>query len=55
MSRTVSQKMGVKEGMRAFLLNAPQSALNAMNLPELDVSCRGQKVKSLGLTSACLA
>ena len=37
MSRTVSQKMGVKEGMRAFFLNAPQSALNAITLPGLDV------------------
>ena len=36
-SRTVSQKMGVKEGMRAFLLNAPQSALDAINLPNLEV------------------
>ena len=37
MPRKVSQKMGVKEGMRAFFLNAPQSALNAINLPGLDV------------------
>ena len=37
MSRKVSQKMGVKEGMRAFFLNAPESALNAINLPGLDV------------------
>ena len=37
MSRAVSQKMGVKEGMRALFLNAPQSALNAINLPELDL------------------
>ena len=32
----VWQKMGVKEGMRAFFSNAPQSALNAMNLPPID-------------------
>ncbi len=37
MPRKVSQKMGVKEGMRAFLLNAPTSALKACNLPDLDV------------------
>lgn len=37
MSREVSQKMGVKEGVRAFFLSAPQSALDAINLPELDV------------------
>ena len=34
MPRTVSQKMGVKEGMRAYFLNAPESALNAVNLPK---------------------
>ena len=33
----VSQKMGVKEGMRAFFLNAPKSALEAIDLPSLDV------------------
>lgn len=32
MSETVSQKMGVKQGMRAFFLNAPQSALSAIDL-----------------------
>ena len=37
MPRTVSQKMGVKEGMRAYFLNAPESALNAVNLPKLAV------------------
>lgn len=36
-SRTVSQKMGVKEGMRALFLDAPQSALDAIHLPSLDV------------------
>lgn len=36
-SRTVSQKMGVKEGMRAFFLHAPKSALEAINLPSLEV------------------
>ena len=36
-SRKVSQKMGVKAGMRAFFLNAPESALEAINLPSLDV------------------
>ena len=37
MSRKISQKMGVKEGMRAFFLNVPESAMNAINLPGLDV------------------
>ena len=36
-SRKVSQKMGVKEGMRTFFLNAPQSTLESINLPSLDV------------------
>ena len=36
-SRNVSQKMGVKEGMRAFFLSAPKSALEAINLPSLEV------------------
>jgi len=38
MSRTVSQKMGLKGGMRAFFRNAPASALGAMKLPELSGS-----------------
>ena len=36
-SKTVSQKMGVKGGMRAFFLYAQQSALKAINLPSLEV------------------
>lgn len=36
MPKTVSQKMGLKDGMRAFFSNAPASALAAMKLPELD-------------------
>lgn len=44
MSKTVSQKMGVKEGMRAFFINAPQSFLDGIDLPSLDVgsSLRGE-------------
>ena len=38
MFKTVSQKMGLKAGMRAFFLNAPTAALQAMQLPELDAS-----------------
>ena len=37
MTRTVSQKMGLKEGMRAFFRNAPASALRAVKLPKLSV------------------
>jgi hypothetical protein len=29
--------MGVKAGMRAFFMNAPQSALEAINLPSLEI------------------
>jgi len=36
--RDVSQKMGLKEGMRAFFVNAPKSALKAIHLPKLDIS-----------------
>lgn len=42
--RDVSQKMGIREGMRAFFVNAPQSALDAINLPTLNLASqlRGQ-------------
>jgi len=36
--RDVSQKMGVKEGMRAFIVNAPKSALKAIHLPKLNIA-----------------
>ena len=36
MSKTVSQKMGLKDGMRAFFRNAPGSTLEKMNLPNLN-------------------
>jgi hypothetical protein len=35
--RAVSQKMGIREGMRAFFVNAPQSTLENMNLPNLNI------------------
>jgi len=39
MPRSVSEKMGIHEGgARALFVNAPESALNAMKLPRLDVS-----------------
>lgn len=37
MSRAVSQKMGIKEGARAFFMNAPDPALEAIDLPILDI------------------
>ena len=37
MMRDVSKKMGVKEGMRTFFVDAPKSALEAINLPSLSM------------------
>lgn len=38
MSGSVAQKMGIKEGARTFLVNAPASAVEAIELPEVEVS-----------------
>lgn len=38
MSKTVAQKMGVKEGMRAYFVDAPASVLDAIHLPSIDAS-----------------
>lgn len=38
MPRSVAQKMGVKDGARALLVNAPESALQAIRLPSLEMS-----------------
>ena len=35
--RPVAQKMGVKPGLRAYLRDAPATAVTAMGLPDLDV------------------
>jgi hypothetical protein len=40
MAKSVAQKMGIRANMRAFLLNAPESALEALELPDLVVSSR---------------
>lgn len=37
MSRSVSEKMGIKAGARAHFVNVPEPALQAMQLPHLDV------------------
>lgn len=37
MSRSVAQKMGIAEGVRAHLVNIPSAALAAIELPELEV------------------
>ena len=38
MSRPVSGKMGVEEGVRAIFVNAPETALEAIDPPSLDVA-----------------
>ena len=38
MPKLVSEKMGVKEGMRAFFLDAPPEAVAVMHLPSLIVA-----------------
>lgn len=38
MQRSVSLKMGIKEGQRALFVNAPADALAAMHLPSLAIS-----------------
>ena len=40
MTRSVAQKMGVREGSRAFLDNAFSSAIAAIALPKLEASSR---------------
>ena len=40
MTRTVSQKMGVKESSRTFFANADNEALDNINLPTLNISTK---------------
>jgi hypothetical protein len=40
MVRVVSKKMGIKEGARAFLVNAPPEAIEAIALPEVEMADR---------------
>jgi hypothetical protein len=37
MTRTVSQKMGIKENSRVLFINAPSDAIVEMKLPEIDI------------------
>jgi hypothetical protein len=37
MSRTVAEKMGIKEGARAFFVHPPDSAIRAIELPGLNI------------------
>ena len=43
MSKKVSEKLGVKEGMRSLFVNADADAINAMQHPKLDT-----KIKLVG-------
>jgi hypothetical protein len=40
MSGSVSKKMGLKEGVRAILVNAPDEAMDAIDLSRLDLAKR---------------
>ena len=40
MTKTVAQKMGVKEGSRAIFINAPKEAVETINLPHLDIASK---------------
>jgi len=37
-TRTVSQKMGIRDGMRTFFVNASGSALEAIDVPGLEIA-----------------
>lgn len=36
--RTVAQKMGIKENARTFFVNAPDEAIEALNLPDVQIT-----------------
>jgi len=36
--KTVAQKMGIKENASAYFVNAPDEALDAIHLPEIEIS-----------------
>jgi hypothetical protein len=40
MTRTVAAKLGLKAGVRAIFVNAPETALAAINPPEVDIATR---------------
>jgi hypothetical protein len=37
MTKTVAQKMGIKENSRSFFVNSDKEALDNINLPKLDI------------------
>lgn len=40
MTKTVSQKMGIKENSRAFFVNSDKAVLDNINLPKLDITTK---------------
>jgi hypothetical protein len=40
MSTTVAKKMGIKEGSRAIFVNAPETAEDAIEAPDMDIVTR---------------
>jgi hypothetical protein len=38
MSTTVAKKMGIAEGSRAYIANAPEGVIDSMDLPKLDIA-----------------
>jgi hypothetical protein len=40
MTGAVSKKMGIKDGSRAFMVNAPEEAVNAIDPPDLELAKR---------------
>lgn len=38
MIKPVSKKMGIKDGIRAILINAPTEAIEAINLPDIEIN-----------------
>ena len=36
--KTVAQKMGIKEGSRAYFINAPSDAVTSISLPALELA-----------------
>ena len=48
--RTVAQKMGIKPGWRAHLVDVPDGVLDALGLPPLDVDARARPGSSTTCT-----
>ncbi len=42
MTRTVSQKIGIKENSRAFFINVDNEALDNITLPAIDISPKSE-------------